>query len=230
MNTRLYITNRFRPAFIRRDGRGFSLIELVITMALTMIVVLIVGSLLKSGHLSWARAFNYANSSSHLNAIETTVMFGNIGRKSNKMDYALYEISSTGRFDPVPLPDNLEEIVKGQAVEFHYWDTELTKDIMDISITGTAYALFYLDDDKLMLDIGPYPPGAIDAFGNRLTGGSVTTVTLAQNVSDLEFTHTTRSLNGDGKGCVRISMTISDPFDNSQTTVTAATLMRNVWP
>jgi len=82
----------------------------------------------------------------------------------------------------------------------------------------------------LMLDIGPYPPGAIDAFGNRLTGGSVTTVTLAQNVSDLEFTHTTRSLNGDGKGCVRISMTISDPFDNSQTTVTAATLMRNVWP
>jgi hypothetical protein len=59
---------------------------------------------------------------------------------------------------------------------------------------------------------------------------SVTTVTLAENVVALEFSHTTRDLEGKGRGCVRLEMTLRDPQDNSLTTVTAATLMRNVWP
>jgi len=31
---------------------------------------------------------------------------------------------------------------------------------MDVTKTATAYALFYLDGEKLKVDYGPYPPGA----------------------------------------------------------------------
>jgi type II secretory pathway pseudopilin PulG len=224
------MNNEQRTTNCEKQSRlGFTLIELVIAMSAGMVVVLIVGSLLVSGQRSWARAFNYANSKQQLDALATTITFGTYGRKSNKMDYTLYEIVA-GRFQKLPPPANPEEVVTGQAVEFHYWDTELNSTIMNISITGTAYALFYLDDDKLMLDLGPYPPGGVDAVGNRLSAAYVTTVTLAENVTALEFSHTTRSLNGDGKGCVRMSLTVADPNNGSQTTVTAATLMRNVWP
>jgi len=210
-------------------SRGLTLIELMAAMSASLIVVLIVGSLLESGHKSWARAFDYANSEPQIQALETTISFGTFGRKSNKVDYKLYEISS-GHFGPVLPPDDPEDVVTGQAVEFHFWDVELGASIMDVSITGTAYALYYLDGDKLMLDIGPYPPGGVDSAGDRIDGPSVTTVILAENVTNLEFSHTTRNLSGDGRGCIRLNMTITNPVDGEQTTVTAATLMRNVWP
>lgn len=214
------------------NRRGFTLVEITVALAAALIVVLIVGSLLASGQRSWSRAFNYANSKSQLDSLATTITFGTFGRKSNRMDYAIYEISDAKFVRVLPSADP-EEVVSGQAVEFRYWDTELNDDIMDTSITGTAYALFYLDGDKLMLDLGPLPPGAVDAAGNRLEGAYVTTTTLAENISALEFSHTTRNLAGDGKGCVRMRFTIDDPADNPRsprTTVTAATLMRNTWP
>jgi len=198
-------------------------------MSATMIVILIVGSLLVSGQKSWARTFNYANSKAQLDAIATTITFGAIGRKSNRLDYKLFEINGN-TFSTVLPEDDPEEVVVGQAVEFHYWDTGLNDDILDTSITGTAYALFYLEGDTLMLDLGPYPPGGIDEDGSRFEGSSVKTLVLAQNVTALEFSHTTRNLQGDGKGCVRLNLTVADPNDNKLTTVTAATLLRNVWP
>jgi prepilin-type N-terminal cleavage/methylation domain-containing protein len=209
--------------------RGFTLIELVLAMTAALIVALIVGSLLLSGQRSWARAFNYANSKSQLDALASTITFGSIGRKSNRMNYAIYEVSG-GQFEQAPLPGGAEEVVAGQAVEFRYWDGDLNANIMDTSITATAYALFYLDGDKLMLDLGPYPPGGVDADGHKLEGDDITTLTLVENVVALEFSHTTRDISGDGKGCIRMNLTIFDPKDKSPTTVTAATLMRNVWP
>ncbi|MFH1370785.1 MAG: prepilin-type N-terminal cleavage/methylation domain-containing protein [Planctomycetota bacterium] len=214
------------------NRRGFTIIELLVAMAASIIVILIVGSLIVSGHRSWTRAFKYANSKSQLDSLAATITFGTFGRKSNRMDYALYEISG-GNFERLLPATDPEEVVTGQAVEFRYWDTELNNDIMNTSITATAYALFYLDGDKLLLDLGPYPPGAVDAAGNKLEGSYVSTITLAENVSTLEFSHTTRNLAGDGKGCVRMSFTLNDPDANPrspQTTVTAATLMRNTWP
>jgi hypothetical protein len=198
-------------------------------MTASLIVALIVGSLLVAGQRSWARAFNYANSKPQLDALSSTITFGSIGRKSNRNNYALYNFSD-GQFEQVPLPDNPEQVVTGQAVEFRYWDGDLTAEIMDTSITATAYALFYLEDDKLMLDLGKYPPGGVNDGGRRNEGASVTTMTLVENVVNLEFSHTTRDLNGDGKGCVRMNLTILDPNSTTPTTVTAATLMRNVWP
>jgi prepilin-type N-terminal cleavage/methylation domain-containing protein len=217
----------------RLTGRnGFTLPELVIAMAAALVVILVVGSLIVSGQRSWTRAFNYANSKSQLDSLATTITFSTLGRKSNRMDYTLYEING-GKFTQAMPSTDPEEVVTGQAIEFHYWDTELNDSIMNTSITGTAYALFYLDGDKLMLNLGPCPPGAVDAAGDKLEGPNVTTITLAENVSELEFSHTTRNLAGDGKGCVRMKFTINDPQGNPhspETTVTAATLLRNTWP
>jgi prepilin-type N-terminal cleavage/methylation domain-containing protein len=210
--------------------RGFTLIEITVSIAAALIVALIVGSLLVSGQKSWARAFNYANSKSQVDALASTITFGSIGRKSNKMNYALYEVTGE-QFTKVPLPKEPEEVITGQAVEFRYWEGELNADFLNTSVTATSYALFYLDDDKLMLDLGPYPPGGVDDNGRKKEGLSITTITLVENVVNLEFSHTTRDIEGDGKGCVRMNLTIHDPNSNSSpTTVTAATLMRNTWP
>jgi hypothetical protein len=55
---------------------------------------------------------------------------------------------------------------------------------------------------------------------------------MAENVINLEFSHTTRNLAGDGKGCVRMNLMLADSnaMGAPVTTVTAATLLRNVWP
>jgi type II secretory pathway pseudopilin PulG len=214
-----------RPA----KAGGFTLIEITISVAAALIVAMIVGSLMVSGQRSWARAFNYANSKPQVDALASTITFGSIGRKSNKMNYALYEVSGES-FEKVPPPKDPEQVIIGQAVEFRYWEGELNADILNTSITATAYALFYLDGDKLMLDLGPYPPGGVDDNGHRIEGHSITTLTLVENVANLEFSHTTRDIEGDGKGCIRMNLTILDPNSNSPTTVTAATLMRNTWP
>jgi len=209
---------------------GFTLIELVIAVAASTIVLLISGVLLESGQKSWARAFRYANSETQTKALTTTITFGQIGRQSNKLDYKLYNLSGS-RFVSVTLPDKPGDIVKGDAVEFHYWaEEELNSDIMDTSIKGNKYALFYLEDDKLMLDTGPYPPGGVDAVGYLSSGSEIISSAIAENVVSLKFSHTTRNLEGKGRGCIRLEMTLRDLEDNSITTVTAATLMRNVWP
>jgi hypothetical protein len=233
MNIEQY-TNHESPPITTFEGRraarnGFTLMELVIAVAASMTILLISGVLLESGQKSWAKAFNYANSKSQLDALTTTITFGQLGRQSNKLDYKLYDIIGS-RFVNVPLPVSSEEIVKGKAVEFHYWNTELKSDFLDTSITGNSYALFYLDDDKLMLQIGPYPSSPVDIHGNLLAGPGVTSGTVAENVVSLEFSHTTLSLDGKGRGCVRLEMKLRDPVDKSINTVTAATLMRNVWP
>jgi hypothetical protein len=216
----------------RKMRTGFTLVELVVATTASLIVVLVVGTLLVSGQRSWARAFSYSYAKPQLDALGSTITFGSFGRKANKMDYKLYKMVNNKFVTAVPLV-NPEEVVTGEAVEFHYWDKDLDADIMKTSIKGTMYALFYLDDDKLMLDTGPLPPGGpggVDAAGHRIEGENVNTITLAENVTDLEFSHTTRNMEGDGKGCVRMNMTLEGADGNAPTTVTAATLMRNTWP
>jgi type II secretory pathway pseudopilin PulG len=214
----------------RATRHGFTLIELVIAVAASMIVLLISGVLLESGQKSWARAFRYANSETQLEAMTATITLGQLGRQSNKLDYKLYNLNGS-QFISVALPEEPGQVIEGKAVEFHYWaDDELDSDIMDTSITGNTYALFYLNGNKLLLNTGPYPPGGVDADGDLFSGPEVTTNTIAENVVSLKFSHTTLNLDGKGKGCVRLEMTLRDPEDHSLTTVTAATLMRNVWP
>jgi hypothetical protein len=213
----------------RRVAGGFTLVELVVASSAGLMVIFAVGTLLVSGHKSWAHAYNYANAKPQLGALGSTITFGTFGRKSNKMDYAVYKAAGDSFVKAVPIAEP-EEVVTGEAVEFHYWNDDLNADYMKTTVKGTRYALFYLDENKLMLDTGFYPPGGIDTAGHRIDGDNVDTVTLAENVISLEFSHTTRDMQGDGKGCVRMNMILGGSDSNMPTTVTAATLLRNTWP
>ena len=221
---------------------GFTLIELMVAIALGCIVMLPVAMLIQSGYQSWNQTYATANCDSRLDSIATTTSFGSTGRKSNKNDYYVYKVTG-GVFTASP-PVNLldpDEILKGQAVEFRYWSSDLTAAMLTPTSFADRYALFYLDNGQLKLDTGISTGGptggAINAAGNRVTGGGVSTVTLAKNVTNVEFSHTKKTPTGGGWGCVRMNLTIvekinNDPANNKYRTVTvlAATYIRNVWP
>jgi hypothetical protein len=217
---------------------GFTLTELTITMAINLTLVLAVGILLVNGNRVWQQTFNSANKSINNDALVVTTAFGSIGRKANRLNYIIYNRNGDIFTPATPQTSNPEEVVSGDAVEFRYWDVELDEtdshNLMDSTKTATAYALFYLEGDNLLVDYGPYPPGAIPEGGGNKNITDVTTRILADNVSvdgtysAGAFSHTT--INGVGQGSVRINVTLTDPNDNKTTRVVTATLMRNIWP
>jgi hypothetical protein len=212
------------------------MVELVVTMAISSILVLAVGGLLVSGNRTWQRTYNSAHKKIKEDADAVTVAFGSMGRKANRLGYIIYNING-GTFTPaVPGTPNPQEVVSGNAVEFRFWDVELdatdSHRVMDVTKTATAYALFYLKDGQLKVDYGPYPPGAVPAGGGNRNTSNITTTVLAENVSTDPgigaFSHTT--LNGVGQGSVRINIILTDPADGESIKVMTATLMRNIWP
>jgi hypothetical protein len=233
-NTRCQIRNR------RCEFRfGLTLSELIVAMSMNIIVILAVGTLLAGSNRAWRNIFHSENKQLKQDALATTVAFGSMGRRSNRLGYTIYE-ENGGTFTPaVPVTSDPQEVVSGDAVEFRYWDVGLdctdSSDLLNVEKTATAYALFYLEDDALKVDYGPYPPGAVPpGGGSKNASGVITEVLLAENVSTDPnspvgaFSHTT--LNGIGQGSVRMSVILTDPEDDEEISVVTATLMRNVWP
>ncbi len=212
---------------------GFTLIEIIVALAAGCIVMLTVAMLIQSGYKSWKSTYDVANAGSYLDSIATTTSFGTISRKSNKKDYYVYSVTGSTFTRVTPVSDP-EENLTGQAVEFRHWSSDLDDDMLTPTSFADRYALFYLDGGQLKLDLGTSTGGptggAINASGNRVTGGGVNTLTLADHVTSVSFTHTTKNLVGDGKGCVRMLVQINDPADNKIKTIIAATYIRNVWP
>ena len=194
------------------------------------------GILLATGHRAWQQTYDSAHKQIKEDAHVVAVAFGSVGRKANRLDYKLYNVIDSTFTPAVPQTSEPEEVVFGDAVEFRYWDVELdtgdTHDLMDITKTATAYILFYIDAGQLKLDYGPYPPGAVPAGGGPRNTSNVTTIVLAENVSaanpDGAFNHVT--LNGVGRGCVRINIVLTDPEDGDSSRVMTAAVMRNIWP
>jgi hypothetical protein len=213
----------------RKFRSGLTLIEVMMGVTASVIVLLTVAILLVSGHHDFNKAFKYANGDIQMNAIETMINFGITGRKSNKTDYKLYQ-NDGGNFETVlpSLPSNPEEVVFGNAVEFRYWNSDLNSSFMDTDVTGNAYALYYVEDNELKVDRGVYPPGGVDASGNKRVPAS--TATLAKNVQSVIFSHMTTNAEGDGNGCVKMDLTLYDAVEDRGVNVKTATLMRNVWP
>lgn len=220
---------RFRP--------GFTLLELVVTMLISPTLALVVGILLVSGNRAWLRTFDSAHKKIKQDAQVITITFENMARKTNRLDYTIYEVYGNVFAPAVPKTSNPQEVVSGDAVEFRYWNVALDEtdsyNVMDVTKTATAYALFYLDGNQLKLDYGPYPPGAVPAGGGGRNTFGVTTKVLADNVSTGSntmgaFSHTT--LNGVGTGCVRINIILTDPEDNESVKVMTAGLVRSMWP
>jgi prepilin-type N-terminal cleavage/methylation domain-containing protein len=213
----------------RQSKTGFTLIEMVMAMAASLILFLAVAILTSTGQRSWTKTYNTNNSELQVSTISATTALGTFGRKANKTDYRLYKLVS-GKYQRVVPQIDPEEVVIGDAVEFRYWNAELSADMMTAAKTATAYVLFYLQNGDLKTDYGPYPPGGVDAAGRRITGNGIVTVTLIRNVTAVEFSHTTQNMAGDGKGCVRMKMTATDPVTGNPKVILAATLMRNTWP
>jgi hypothetical protein len=216
----------------RRFGCGFTVLELCVSTAVSLVLVLTVAALLVGGNRAYQRTYDSASSKVKEDALETMIAFGSVGRRANRLNYAVYDMSGDTLTPALPKTTQPEEVVFGDAVEFRYWDVPLSQELMDPKKIATAYALFYLDGDELKVDYGPYPPGARTGSGSR-NGSGVTTKVLAENASVSEgsggaFSHTT--LNKIGQGSVRISVTLTGPVDKETISVITATLMRNTWP
>lgn len=236
------------PRAAKKLRSAVTLVELIVAMSISSLVMLNVGILLVSGQRAWQKTYNSAHHQIKEDAYVLRAAFGSVGRKANRIDYELYEMYD-GEFSPVE-PEESEEILYGDAVEFRYWDVGLdsedSHELMDPAKTATAYALFYLDGDELKVDYGPYPPGGVPEGGGARNTNEVETVILARNVAgeavsysedgddddDEEergiFSHTVSG--GVGQGCVRINVLLEDPESDVSTTVMTSALMRNIWP
>jgi hypothetical protein len=219
----------------KKFRQGLTLIELILACVIGVMITLIMGILLYTEQRNWSKTYARVNKGIEIDALQTMITFGINGRKSNKMNYRVYKVSSSNKFERVK-PSSLSDIgiptnpIDGKAVEFRYWN-ELIPDatLMDPCKTATAYMLIYRNGDKLMADCGPYPPGGIDGSGYRITGNNVATKVLAEHVTNLTFSHTPRTMAGDGDGSIRMEITFFDQTSNRSITLKTATLMRNVW-
>jgi hypothetical protein len=221
-----------------RFNSGVTLIEIVLAMALNSMIALAVGILLISGNRGWQNIYDSANSEIRQDAIVTTLTFGSVGRKANRLSYHIYKAGGGSFLPALPQTSDPQEVVSGDAVEFRYWDVALDEtdsyNLMDTTKIATAYALFYIDGDKLKVDYGPYPPGGVPEGGGHRNTTGVTTKVLAENVSvdeELEagaFSHTV--VGGVGQGSVRINIVLTDPETGKTEKIMTSTLMRNIWP
>jgi hypothetical protein len=231
----VYYTEYIREKAGRRIG-GFSLVEVMLSISLALIVILATGVLLVSGNHIWISTYVSSQKKIKQDAQRTMLTFGQIGRKSNRLNYRIYKVTGDTLTPAQPVSKTDIEVVSGDAVEFRYWDVPLdTTDsygLLDPDKTATAYALFYLDGDVLKVDYGSYPPGAASEGGGTRNTSGITTTVLAENVTKPDkigaFSHTVN--NNVGMGCVRIDVAITDPNDNESIKVMTASMMRNIWP
>lgn len=220
-----------------KNKSGFTLVEIIVAIIVNTIVISSVGILLISGNRAWQKCYCSANHQVKQDALATTLEFGSMGRKSNRLCYTIYQKVDNRFFPALPETRNPEEVVSGDAVEFQYWDKEIDSEdscnLMDTNKMATAYAFFYIDDNKLKVDYGPCPPGAVPNGGGVKNAAGVYTKILAENVSAEDmtngaFSHTT--INGVGQGSVRINIFLKDPVDNESVQIMTSTFIRNIWP
>ncbi len=214
-----------------------TLVELITAMAISMILIAGVGLLLDSGNRAWLRTYESANDRLNQDAQALVAAFGAVGRRSNRGNYILYEITDGALSPALPPANQPDSVVFADAVEFRCWDVPLdpvdSYDLMDADTMATAYALFYLDGDQIKVDYGSYPPGAAPEGGGARNTTGISTTVLAENahveVGSAPFSHTTVAATG--QGSVRLNVTLTDPNDESRTLrVMTSVLMRNIWP
>ena len=215
---------------------GHTVIELTLATTISLIVILATGVLLASGNRAWLRTYESSNKQIKQDSLATSIAFSSMGRKSNRLGYTLYKFSN-GTLEPaLPVTSDPEEVVWADAVEFRYWDVPMdatdSYNVMNTTTTATAYALFYLDNNELKVDYGPYPPGAAPEGGGPMNTTGVETRLLAEGASAQDergaFNHTT--LNAVGQGAVRINVVLTDSSNGDTVRILTAALIRNMWP
>lgn len=208
--------------------KGLTLIELVVTIVISIIPILATGMILASNERFSKKTWSSIHNEMRDDAQKFTILFGLAGRNANRLEYRLYEVENSS-FDLAVPRDDTGQNVEGDAVEFIYWEEDLNRDnvenLMDTSVRGTRYALFYSEEGKLKVDYGDYPPRGIINGSKREPDR---TEVIVRNLERVIFSHKTES--GIGKGCVRATVTISNPQTDETMTIKVATLLRNIWP
>jgi hypothetical protein len=195
-----------------------SLVELTMAAAISVIPIYAVWILLVGGQRGWDKTFYLANRQIKADAEAAAVVFGAVGRKSDRCNCVI--LTSGAGSTAVIAQAAGDGVARGEAVEFRYLDEKGQGRSQRSTPKSEAYARFYLDknDSALKVDYGPYPYGT--------TGRKVTsTAVLARNVTRIQFSQQT--VNSVGQNCVRMSLTVTDPVDGKSLTVRAATLMRS---
>jgi signal peptidase I len=205
-----------------KSAKGIGLMELVVTMVISIIPVSLVGILLVSGQQNWHQTYKIANSTMEVEAQAATVIFGQIGRKSDRNSSSIFLGKASPALSTSPSGNTL---VYGDNIEFKYWTGQSLKKkrkFEDIDLlTPTESAYFYLDKNKLKIDYSHLK-------ANGLPNKPWKTVVIANNVINVQFSRSTA--NNVELPTVRMKLTLKEDMqdvDSKTISVSTATLMRN---
>ena len=146
-----------------KNRRAFTLIELVMSMALGVILVLAMGMVLLDSQNTWASTYGKVNGDVSVDSRVTVAVFDSIVRKSS-MDR--YEIGPNGEY-----------------AEVYYYSSES-------ATMPDQYALFYVTDETLYVAHGPLVSGtyATQKPTTTLTlAEGVTSVNLSKTGASIEM-------------------------------------------
>ncbi|HOM60828.1 MAG TPA: hypothetical protein PLP49_05270 [Anaerohalosphaeraceae bacterium] len=214
---------------------GFTLMEIAVTVAIIAIPILAVGVLAASGSRSVRQSYNSIHKEIRQDALAATTAFSTIGRKSNRSNYTIYKVINGTYSIAQPLLN--QEIAEGSAVEFRYWEEPFNPasppaDVLEVTNTGTHYALFYLEGHELKVDYGRVVDGVgAVSKGIRLTSGRIRSITLSRYVDISSgtniFSHNV--VGGSGRGSVRMNLVLTDD-EGESAEVKTSVLLRMNWP
>jgi Tfp pilus assembly protein PilV len=117
--------NFYQCRFNRDSLAGFTLLETIISISISLIVIIATGVLLYTGNRIWFNTYNSVHKPFKQEALSTMIAFGQVGRKSNRLNYKVYNVSGETFTPAAPVSLIDTEVVSGDAVEFRYWDVPL---------------------------------------------------------------------------------------------------------
>jgi prepilin-type N-terminal cleavage/methylation domain-containing protein len=218
-----------------KRNAGFSLIEILVVIAIIAIPILAVGVLLSGSSRGWQKIYNDTNSEIQQDAAAVLASLQTFGRQANITNYQVYKIQN-GSFI-VAVPPSGQTVAVGQAVEFRYWQDHFDPatpngDMLETTNTGTHYVLYYLDDKELKADFGEVINGVGGVINNSKRTANITSTQILAHDIDTEkttrlFSHTL--VGGQGGGCVNTDLTLTNQ-QNVSVEVKFATMLRSAWP
>lgn len=137
--------------------RGFTLMEVVIVIAMVGILTLGVGVLLANGQKSWNQLYGRVYGDSAVDGFVAWKAFDSVCRKASLRKCILSE--------------------SGDSLELYYWDGSST------SSTPEKYARFYQDDEEVFVEYGSMASGTWQPDD----GVPAATIKLAGDVESLKF-------------------------------------------